>query len=168
MGGIKTLFLSMQNSPLLLAVPKLTQLYGEENIEAAGDAPRLVWFPTDSVFAGPGEQQRAAVNDPRVIYSRKETIECHIWAADPSPSASEVDHADACEDLTNTVAAALQTQQWPGYFWRATRGNWKQAGVNRHGRAYVLLIEQMIPVTMPKDQTVVVTGASITTTIQTS
>lgn len=165
-GGLKTLFQSMESSPILAEVPGLVQLFGEENIEAQRAAPSLVWVPTESVYSGPGEQQRAGGNNPRVLYSRRETIECHVWAADPSPTASEVDHADACEALTNAVVAALQTQQWAGFFWRATRGFWRQSGVNRSGRAYVLLIEQMIPVTMPIDQTVVVTGASITPVLQ--
>lgn len=166
-GGLKTLFETMQKSEILLSIPGLTQLFGEENLEAAGDAPRVVWVPVDSTYEGPSLQQRAEGNDPRVLYSRKESIEAHVWAADPSPDATEIDHADACEVLTNAVVAALQTQQWTGYYWRAVRGFWKQSGVVRRGRAYVLLITQYIPVTMPKSQTVVVTGASITPTIET-
>lgn len=163
-GGLKTLFETMQKSEVLLAVPGLTQLFGEENIEAAGDAPRVVWVPVDSVYEGPSVQERQI--SPRVIYSRREQIEAHVWAADPSPSATEVDHADACEILVNAVVAALQIQQWTGYYWRAVRGFWKQAGVVRRGRAYVLLITQYIPVTMPRDQTVVVTGMTLTPTIE--
>ncbi len=87
-----------------------------------------------------------------MIWSTLESIDLYIWSAvSPDADTSEVDNADAVEDMRARVLHALQYQRPTGLFYKPINGRWEtfNNASNRFGRAYVLTVAVEICVVAP-------------------
>jgi hypothetical protein len=107
-GPLKTLFGALAASTYLTGV---SLVYGEEEVhDASKTLPMVTLVPTGGPFeASPGYSANLA-QDTEAQWAVVESVDLYLWAADPSPTATPIDHTDATESLRQLVLSALQDQ----------------------------------------------------------
>ncbi len=152
-GAISTLAAMLRDTPSMADV---SLIVGEEFRTAAEfPLPFVALVPQGGPWSEPGY---VGDLDPLIeaLWSTRETIECHLWAAADDAEAEPLAHYDAVEELRARVLRAFQTQRAPGgLFFKPISGRWERMtdGIVRLGRGYVLNIEIEIAVTtIPPDE----------------
>ncbi len=169
-GALKTLVLMLQNAPSMQGV---SVLFGEENINSE-DA--LLGMVTIVPVGGPWQQPGFGFSNANVntetIWQNDEQIDVVMWTScDPNalPVPSEVDHADAVEQLIGRVLNAFQFQQMPGgLVYRPTHGRWNRMGdgSNRYGRSYTLSVTVVKSIPADLYPEAIVRGTTVSATIE--
>lgn len=161
-GSLKTLMVMLTATPALSGI---SLVFGEENINAQEfPLPMVVMVPVGGTWGPPGTPgyYKNASPDLNNIWMTQETIDLYLWNNDPDAEATEVDHADAVEDLRARVLQALQSQSPQGLMYRPVSGRWQLADKenNRFGRAYVLTVS--VDITIPDTLPVLATIEEVT------
>lgn len=142
-GSLKTLLQMLQSSPTLQGA---SVVFGEENINAEDFLlPMVCVVPIGGTWKAPGYFEFADTS-LNAIWSTSEAIEIWMWsAADPHSAQppSEIDSADAVEELRARVLQALQFQAPNGLMYSPVSGRWSRMGdgSNRYGRGYALTVQ---------------------------
>lgn len=169
-GPLKTLFGALRASQALTGV---SLVYGEEEVHSQGQPlPMVVMVP----MGGPYEDSPAySGHFDRTIEAQwgiSQTVDFYLWAADPSPTATPIDHADATESLRVLVLSALQDQRAQytdvanierGLYYKPLMERWAQmdGGLVRLGRALVLTVLVPTPVAPPAPPVAIITEEAI-------
>jgi hypothetical protein len=173
-GPLKTLFGALAASTYLTGV---SLVYGEEEVhDASKTLPMVTLVPTGGPFeASPGYSANLA-QDTEAQWAVVESVDLYLWAADPSPTATPIDHTDATESLRQLVLSALQDQRAQytdvanvshGLFYKPVSQRWQlmQGGFTRYGRALVLTVAILIPIAIAPPEEAVITSVLKTVVI---
>lgn len=167
-GALKTLF-TMLSASTSFAQQSVTLAFGEENkIAQEFSTPYVCMVPTtgsykkDTVGFAKGAFDSAtgqyANTDEDMYWPLSQTVELWLWAFDPDPAATAIDHADAAENLRAAVLQAFWDQRPQGLYFEPTGERWAtmQDQQNRYGRALVMTVSCDVTVSYlaPVDATV--------------
>ncbi len=161
-GSLRILMTMLAAAP---AMEGVSLVFGEENINAQEyPLPMVVVVPVGGGWGPPGAPgyYKNASLDVNNIWMTQESIDLYLWNNDADPEATEVNHADAVEDLRARVLQSLQTQAPNGLMYRPLSGRWQQQDkeTNRFGRAYVLTVQ--VDITVPDTLPVLATVEKVT------
>lgn len=109
-------------------------LFGEENLQAEANPPRIVWVPTTDSYGVP-QQRGSDRSELRALYTCQSGVDIHCWGEDTPGTLV----------LRDAMLRAIRSTLGPNLV--PNGGHWLRAEVVHSGRVYVLSLQLMIPVT---------------------
>jgi len=149
-GALKTLFTMLSQSQYITG-NNVSIVFGEEEVNDQSKAlPMVVMVPRGGSWEVVAGYAKNTDSNIEQTWGCREEIDLYLWAADSSPTALPIDHADAIESLVGIVLSTFQDQRMNqgfdatsgGLYYIPRRGEWTlmQGAFNRFGRAYKLTV----------------------------